>query len=134
MRQALARELARGRRGIPSVSGVRVRVACEGPRRELEIVWPSGAPVTLSDTLIVATTDFFAARATRDAAITRRGTALASAPLVRDAAATWLSARGGRLSAGDLTTPPRWVASDGKTCLAANGRAGAGRRGTYRDR
>ena len=120
VQDALARELARGRRGIPSVSGVRVRVACEGVRRELEIVRPSGAAINLAETLIVATTDFFAARATRDSAITSRETPLASAPLVRDAAATWLIARGGRLSADDLTTPPRWEASDRGTCLAAN--------------
>ena len=30
------------------------------------------------------------------------------APLVRDAVAAWLTARGGRLRAADLTTPPRW--------------------------
>ena len=119
VRQALARQLARGWGGIPSVSGVRVRVACDGPGPELEIVWPSGAPVAPTETLVVAATDFFAARATRDAAVTRREASLAMAPLVRDAVANWLSARGGRLRAADLTTPPRWEAPDGGTCLAA---------------
>ncbi len=122
LRQALARQLIRGWGGIPSVSGVRVRVACDGPRPELEILRPSGAPVAPTDTLIVAATDFFAARATRDAAVTRREPSLAMAPLVRDAVATWLSTRGGRLRAAELTTPPRWEASDAGTCLAANGR------------
>ena len=120
LRQALARQLTRGWGGIPSVSGVRVRVACDGPRPEIEIVWPSGAPVALTETLIVAATDYFAARAARDAATTRRETSLASAPLVREAVATWLTARGGRLRAVDLTKPPRWEASDGGACLAAN--------------
>ena len=118
VQQALARRLTRGWGGIPSVSGVRVRVACHGPRPELDILWPSGEPVAPTATLIVATTDFFAARAARDAAITRREASLAMAPLVRDAVAAWLTARGGRLRAADLTTPPRWEASAGGTCLA----------------
>ena len=121
LRQELARQMTRSWRGIPSVSGVRVRVACDGPRPELEIAWPSGTPVAPTETLVVATTDFFAARATRDPAVTRREASLASAPLVREAVANWLSARGGRLRAADLTTPPRWEASDGGTCLAAAG-------------
>ena len=118
LRQALARELTRGWRGIPGVSGIRVRVACDGPRPALDVVRPSGAPVAPTETLVVATTDFFAARATRDPAVTRRETSLATAPLVREAAATWLIARGGRLRAADLTTPPRWGAPNGGTCLA----------------
>ena len=120
LREALARQMTRSWRGIPSVSGVRVLVACDGPRPELEIAWPSGAPVAPTETLVVATTDFFAARATRDPAITRREASLASAPLVRDAVANWLRARGGRLRAADLTAPPRWEVPDGGTCLAAN--------------
>ena len=120
LREALARQMTRSWRGIPSVSGVRVRVACDGPQPEIEIVWPSGTPVAPTETLVVAATDFFAARATRDPAITRRERSLASAPLVRDAVANWLTARGGRLRAADLTTPPRWEVSDGEACLAAN--------------
>ena len=127
LQQALARQLARGWGGIPSVSGVRVRVACDGPRPELAIVWPSGTPVAPTETLVVAATDFFAARAARDAAVTRREPSLALAPLVRDAVATWLSARGGRLRASDLTSPPRWEASDDGTCLAPNRSAAADR-------
>ena len=117
VQRALARQLARGWGGIPSVSGVRVRVACDGLHPEVAIVWPSGAPVAPTETLVVAATDF-AARATRDAAVTRRETSLAMAPLVRDAVATWLTARGDRLRAADLTTPPRWEASEDGTCLA----------------
>ena len=122
VQRALARQLARGWGGIPSVSGVRVRVACDGPRPELEVVWPSGAPVAPTETLVVAATDFFAARASRDAPVTRREASLAMAPLVRDAVANWLSARGGRLRAADLMTPPRWELPGGGTCLAANRR------------
>ena len=120
----LTRELARSRRGIPSVSGVRVRVACAGIRRQLEIVRPSGVPIGPDETLVVATTDFFAARAARDSIVAPPEAALASAPLVREAVASWLGARGGRLGAADLTTPPRWEPPESGTCLAASaGRA-----------
>jgi hypothetical protein len=94
-------------------------VACAGERRELEIVRPSGASIGPDETLVVATTDFFVRRAARDA-IVAPPAALPSAPLVREAVAAWLGDRGGRLSAADLTTPPRWETPDG-ACLAADG-------------
>ena len=120
LRQTLSAALARGRRGIPSVSGVRIRVTCEGDRPDVEIVRRSGASIGAAETLTVATTDFFAARARLGSATTSVGTVLASAPLVRDAAARWLTARGGRLRAADLTGPPRWEPLDAGACLAAN--------------
>ena len=113
----LTRELARSLRGIPSVSGIRVRVTCAGVQRQLEIVRPLGAPIGPDETLVVAATDFFARRAARDAIALPPPAALASAPLVREAAASWLSARGGRLSAADFVTPPRWETSEGGACL-----------------
>ena len=116
----LTRELARSRRGIPSVSGIRVRVMCDGPRRQLEIVRSSGVPIGPNETLVVATTDFFARRAALDTVTAQPPAALASAPLVREAVADWLGARGGRLSAADLVTPPRWETPERGTCLASN--------------
>ncbi len=118
LRQALAAEIARGRRRFPSVSGVRVRVTCEGDRPQIEIVRPSGAPIGATETLIVAMTDFFGSRVRFGSPATQPRTALASAPLVRDAAASWLTARGGRLRAADLAHPPRLEPLDGGTCLA----------------
>ena len=120
LRQVLAGEVARRRRGIPSVSGVRVRVTCEGNRPEVEIVRSSGATIDPAETLIVATTDFFATRARFSSRATPPERALASAPLVRDAAAGWLTARGGQLRAADLADPPRWESLDGGACLAAD--------------
>ncbi len=87
LQQVLAGEVARRRRGIPSVSGVRVRVTCEADRPEVEIVRSSGARIDAAETLIVATTDFFATRARFGSRATPMETTLASAPLVRDAAA-----------------------------------------------
>ena len=116
----LTRELARSRRGIPSVSGIRVRVACPEGRRQLEIVRPSGMTIDPDETLAVATTDFFAARAARDSIVAPPKAALASAPLVREAVASWLTARGGRLNAADFATPPRWELPERGACLAAD--------------
>ena len=115
----LTRELARSLRGIPSLSSIRVRMACEGDRREREIVRPARAPIGPDETLVVVTTDFFARRAARDAISVQPAAALASAPLVREAVADWLTARGGRLGADNLVTPPRWETPDGGACLAA---------------
>ena len=116
LRQVLAREVSRRRRGVASVSGIRVRVTCAGERPELELVWSSGTPVDPAETLTVATTDFFAARAR----FGFRATAPATAPQVRDAVAGWLTARGGRLSEADLADPPRWQPLDGAACLAGD--------------
>ena len=115
----LTHELPRSRRGIPSVSGIRVRVTCAGERRELEIVRPSGVPVGPEETLVVATTDSFARRAARDATVVPPAAALASAPLVRDAVADWPGDRGGLLSVADFVTPPRWETPAGGTCLVS---------------
>ena len=79
----------------------------------------SGAPIGHAETLVVATTDSFAARALFGPDTTPTVTALASAPLVRDAAAGWLATRGGRLRAAELAGP-RWEPLDGGACLAAN--------------
>jgi 5'-nucleotidase len=120
LRQVLAGEVARRRRGIPSVSGVRVRVTCEGDKPDVEIVRASGVRIEAAESLTVATTDFFATRARFGSSATLMVTTLASAPLVREAAAGWLTARGGQLRAVDLAEPPRWQPVDGAACLAAN--------------
>ena len=116
LRQVLAREVSRRRRGVPGVSGIRVRVTCAGERPEVEIVRSSGARIDPAETLVVATTDSFGARARRGA----RATPTPTAPLVRDAVAVWLTARGGRLRAADLADPPRWQPLDRAACLAAD--------------
>ncbi|MEE2637654.1 MAG: bifunctional UDP-sugar hydrolase/5'-nucleotidase [Acidobacteriota bacterium] len=120
LRQVLTGMVVRGRRGVPGVSGIRVRVTCEENNPEVDIVKVSGEVVDPAETLIVATTDFFARRARFDRGSMRPalGPALAAAPLVRDAAARWLTARGGRLRAADVADPPRWEPLDGGACLA----------------
>ena len=121
LQQALASELARERvrnpRGLPSVSGVRVRMTCAGVDRRIEIIRPTGASIHPDETVVVAATDFFARRAARSFGVVSPGAALASAPLVREAVSSWLTARGGRISAADFATPPRWELPDGGACL-----------------
>ena len=116
LRQVLAREVSRRRRGVPGVSGIHVRVTCAGERPEVEIVRSSGTRIDPAETLVVAATDSFGARARGGV----RATVTATAPLVRDAVAGWLTARGGRLRATDLSDPPRWQPLDGAACLAAD--------------
>ena len=116
LRQVLAREVSRRRRGVPGVSGIRVRVTCAGERPEVEIVRSSGTRIDPAETLVVAATDSFGARARGGV----RATVTATAPLVRDAVAGWLTARGGRLRATDLSDPPRWQPLEGAACLAAD--------------
>ena len=120
--QALERSFVRGWGGIPGVAGIRVRVACDGIRRELKIVRPSGTPVGPTEPLLVATTDFFVRRTAFDTGVTLQPAAVASSPLVREAVAAWLGARGGRLGASDLSTPPRWETPERGACLAVNSR------------
>jgi 5'-nucleotidase len=120
--QALERSFVRGWGGIPAVAGIRVRVACDGTRRNLEIVRPSGAPVGRTETLTVATTDFFVRRTAFDTGVTLQTGALPTSPLVREAVADWVAARGGRLRATDFSTPPRWETPERGACLAVNTR------------
>mgnify|MGYP001399609987 CR=1 FL=1 len=63
LRHALASVVARPRRGLPGVSGVRVVVTCKGMTPEVEVLRPTGEPIGHAEELVVVTTDFFAARA-----------------------------------------------------------------------
>lgn len=120
--QALERSFVRGWGGIPGVAGIRVRVACDGIRRELKIVRPSGTPVGPTEPLLVATTDFFVRRTAFDAVVALQPAVPASPPLVREAVADWLAARGGQLGASDFSTPPRWETPERGACLTVNSR------------
>ena len=120
LRQVLTDQVARRRRGLPSVSGFRVRVTCEEDRPDLEIVRSSGVKIDPTETLIVSTTDFFARRARFSSHPIPPETPLTSATLVRNAAAAWLTARGGQLRGTSLIDPPRWEPLDSGACLVAD--------------
>ena len=120
LRHALAGVVARPRRGLPGVSGVRVLVACNGASPEIEVLRPSGEPIGRTEKLIVVTTDFFAARAPFGFSSRPPETPLPTAPLVRSVAADWVTAWGGRLSVADLSGPPRWEVLHGRACLGGD--------------
>jgi hypothetical protein len=138
------------------VSGLQVVVDCVDEQLEVDVRRPTGAPLGATDRLVLATTDFMAARldsarAARlgsskelphglptpvgqslpglsevegssasqasDARDPEAGRAriapgtYSDAPLVREVAARWISARGGTLQAARFADPgrPRWV-------------------------
>jgi 2',3'-cyclic-nucleotide 2'-phosphodiesterase (5'-nucleotidase family) len=78
----------RGGRGVPGLSGLVARVGCAGGVVSVDLARPSGAPVAADEVLVVAAMDSFAARA--GFAVDVAG-ALAHAPLVRDALASWFA-------------------------------------------
>jgi 5'-nucleotidase len=104
-------QLVDGRRGLLSVSGVRVAVSCEDGRLRTRLMHESGAPVQPQEELVVAATSYSAGRAAWaaiDAATAARAKELPL--LVRDVVAAWLLERGGDLHADDFIDPqrPRW--------------------------
>lgn len=119
LQEALTRSAGRTWSGIPSVSGVRVRVTCAAGGPQIELVRPSGRPIAADELLTVAATDFFGRRIRFGRLSDLSDADLSLAPLVRDAAADWVSTRGGRLHAADFRAA-RWEPVDGGACLAAN--------------
>jgi hypothetical protein len=77
----------------------------------VDVARTSGKPVRDEDVLVVAMTDFLAARTA--AIAPAAGVPHAGEPQVQmvDAVARWMRARGGRLSAAQFSDParPRWT-------------------------
>ena len=107
------------------VSGLQVAVDCVNERLEVEVRRSTGEPLRATDRLVVATTDFMAARlasAGRDPEAGRSRVAPGThseAPLVREVASRWMAAQGGTLKAGRFadSARPRWL----RTARAATG-------------
>ena len=105
-----------------SVSGVRVRAACEGGVLRAHVARADGAPIGDDETLLMVTSDFlatgdeaaFAALRAREGAIE-----IGEGEGLRDAMAARLSARGGTLRPADVYDPARpRVAYDGTRPLS----------------
>ena len=99
---------------LVGLSGVRVRVTCEGGAPVVALMRPNGAPVADGERLLVATTDFLATGG--DSIFTPvtppSGFALVhDIGLVRDIVVDSLRKRGGTLREDQLVDPanPRWV-------------------------
>jgi len=111
LRKALEARL-RGR-AVPGTAGLQVSVQCSDARPALQLHRPDGRVVADDERVSVVTTDFIA---TGGDGIFPEGffggvTVDDIGITVRDAAANWLRARGGRLSERDFVIPerPRWV-------------------------
>ncbi|MGE0464342.1 MAG: bifunctional UDP-sugar hydrolase/5'-nucleotidase [Vicinamibacterales bacterium] len=121
LRQVLTSQLRRPRWGGRAfgVSGVRVRLGCRGGAYDVAVERAAGRPVEDHDVLVVAMSDFLAARIT--AIAPESGEPHAGEPAVQmmDAVASWLRARGGTVSARQFSDPsqPRWA----RTAEAAAG-------------
>ena len=123
LRQLLTAQFRRARFGgrALGVSGISVRVECRDGVYQVETARASGQAIADGDTLVVAMSDFLAARATSvapDAAAPHAG----EAPVqMRDVVMRWLRARGGSLSAGRFGDPaqPRWAVAPAPTGTCA---------------
>ena len=95
------------------VSGLRVEVDCRAGDLAVEVRRASGAPLGDADRVVVAITDFMAARLEAPVAATTTGL------LVREVVLDWLRARPGSLRATAFGDPdrPRWT----RTARAAAG-------------
>jgi 5'-nucleotidase len=113
LRQLLTAQLRRPRWGgrTLGVSGLHVRLDCREGAYDVEVAGATGRPIRGEDVLVVAMSDYLAARTASIAPAA--GTPHAGEPEVQmmDVVAGWLRARGGRLSAAQFTDPsrPRWT-------------------------
>jgi 5'-nucleotidase len=112
LRDVLADEVRRNRRGALGVSGVEVRVACSAAGElEVAVARANGAPVGADERLTVAAMDSLVLGPVFAAVPRAAGHSVpADAPLLREVVEDWLRARGGQLAAGDFSRAqhPRW--------------------------
>jgi 5'-nucleotidase len=104
-------QLRDGRRGLLSISGIRVMATCGDDGLDLRLQRDSGAEVLPTDKVVVAAASYSAGRAAWAAVENEPAVEVRELPLlVRDAVAAWLLERGGHIAAADFVDParPRW--------------------------
>lgn len=113
LKQVLAGRGVRRRFGgrALGVSGLRVRLSCHDGVFEAEATRETGAPVGDDERLVVAMSDFLAARASALAPAAAAPHAGEVASQMRDVVTAWLSGHGSRVQAGEFADParPRWT-------------------------
>ncbi|HUU34468.1 MAG TPA: 5'-nucleotidase C-terminal domain-containing protein, partial [Vicinamibacterales bacterium] len=113
LKQLLAGRGARRRFGgrALGVSGLRVRLSCLDGVFQAEANHETGEPVGDGERLVVAMSDFLAARAAAIAPSAAAPHAGEVPAQMRDVVTSWLGVRGGRVSAGEFADPaqPRWT-------------------------
>ncbi len=112
LRQLLAAQLRRTRFGggrALGVSGIRVRLGCRDGAYHVEATRPSGAVLRDDETLVVAMSDFLAARTSASAAAAAAPHTAEPALHMRDVVAGWLR-QTGQVDARQFSDPanPRW--------------------------
>lgn len=121
LRRILTTQLRRPRWGgrTLGVSGLRVTLDCVADGYDVELERGNGTPIGNDDVLVVAMTDYLAARSAEIAPAAGVPHAREPDVLLRDAVADWLRASGARLSAAQFVDPakPRWT----RTARAAAG-------------
>jgi 5'-nucleotidase len=113
LRQVITAQLRRPRWGGRAfgVSGLHVRLTCSGGAYAVDVARASGAPIRDTDVLVVAMSDFLAARAPSIAPEAAAPHANEPAVQMLDAVAGWLRARSGAIDASRFIDPsqPRWT-------------------------
>lgn len=124
LRDVMAAEVSRGRRGALGVSGIYVSARCATTGEvAVDLTWPSGAPVEPDAHVLVVTTDFLAGGAVFGPTFGPTPVEVPhEAPIAREVVGDWLRARGGRLAAAHFTGAHanRWEQprSVNATCVA----------------
>jgi 2',3'-cyclic-nucleotide 2'-phosphodiesterase (5'-nucleotidase family) len=126
LRRVITTQLRRPRWGGRAfgVSGMQVRLDCRAGGYEVDVARDSGAPIRDGDVLVVAMSDFLAARSGVIAPAAAAPHAAEPAVQMTDLVARWLRERGGRLSATQFADParPRWTRTPAATAgCAADG-------------
>jgi 5'-nucleotidase len=103
------------------LSGLVVTMTCGAGGMQADVRHASGAPIGDAERLVIATTDFMAARFAAEGADPEAGRARPpsgthqDAPLLREVVRGWLRAQGPRLAASRFADPsrPRWLSVSG---------------------
>jgi 5'-nucleotidase len=105
-----------GRRGLPGLAGLSIAVECTGAQAQVRVTHDRKGALAPDEPLVLAMASTTVGRFTATALPGEREIAAAELPvLVRDAVASWLVARGGRVAAGDFTG--RWqLPPQGTSC------------------
>ena len=122
LREVLADEVRRNRRGALALSGVEARVACStAGELEVEVVRANGARLAADERVTVAATDQLVLGPVFASVASAAHANPVGAPLLRETVEDWLRERGGHLSASDFARVdgPRWrfAADDLSACV-----------------
>jgi 5'-nucleotidase len=105
-----------GRRGLPGLAGLRVAVECAGAQPHVRVTHDRKGALAPNEPLVLAMASTTVGRFAATALAGEPEIAAAEVPvLVRDAVASWLLERGGRIAASDFTG--RWqLPPQGTSC------------------